>query len=122
LRLDKKSATYLFVFGLIVVYITVYTVAAHSIARHAGEDDGKFYWRTTPAGSFFPWPREPGIFQALSEMHGIDVFIYVFLIRSWLLFGVTILLWIIFWVVFLHILRFKRSMKVLREKDSSQNI
>ena len=67
LRLDKKLATYLFIFGLALVYITVYAVAAHSVARHAGEHDGKFYWRTTPAGSFFPWPREPGMFQALSE-------------------------------------------------------
>jgi len=82
---------------IISIYLTLYTVMAHTIAtRHIYEDaEGKTWWRTAPSGSLFPWPKEPGMLEALSKMDEVDMFIYRFLIKPWILVGLSILMWIV---------------------------
>lgn len=96
MRLAKKTVLVLIaVLVLVSVCFTLYTLRAHTIAgRYIYEGaDGGITWRTAPSGSLFPWPNESGMLQILSEMSDIDLFIYVYLIKSWTLVGVTILLW-----------------------------
>jgi len=95
LRLDKKQALTLATLCLISLYLTAYTVAGHSLAaRHVYEDaDGNTWWRTTPSGSLFPWPMEPGMLQALSRMSDGDLLIYRYLIKSYVLIGLAVVFW-----------------------------
>ncbi|MDH5376668.1 MAG: hypothetical protein OEW95_12805 [Candidatus Bathyarchaeota archaeon] len=92
MALDKKSVLVLIVLGVISAYFTLYTVTAYSVARYALGGGG---WRYTPPGSFLPWPREPGMFPAISKMSESDLFIYQYLIKSWVLAGATVFLWTI---------------------------
>ena len=92
MALDKKSVLVLIVLGVISTCFTLYTVTAYSVARYALSGGG---WRYTPPGSFLPWPREPGMFAALSKMSESDLFIHQYLIKSWVLAGVTVVLWTI---------------------------
>jgi len=91
----KKSILIMLVLILVSAYLTLYTVTVHSLAAsHIVEDsDGGVWWRTTPSGSLFLWPREPGMLQALSKMNEADLFIYQYLIKPWVLVGVLILMW-----------------------------
>jgi len=95
LRLSKKQALTLVTLCLIAFYLTAYTVAVHSLAaRYVYEEaDGKTWWRTTPSGSLFPWPMEPGMLQALSRMSDSDLLIYRYLIKSYVLLGLVVALW-----------------------------
>jgi len=95
LRLDKKQALTLVTLCLISLYATAYTVAVRSLAvRHVYEDaNGNTWWRTTPSGSLFPWPMEPGMLQALSRMSDGDLLIYRYLIKSFVLLGLVVALW-----------------------------
>jgi len=95
--LHKKSVLILIVLCIISTYFTLYTVRAHTIvARYVYEDlEGKTWWRTTPSGSLFPWPKEPGMLQALSKMDEVDLFIYRSLIKPWVLVGLSISMWIV---------------------------
>ena len=93
MALDKKSVSVLIILGLVSACLTLYTVRAHAVARYAYGDQLGGGWLYTPSGSFLPWPKEPGMAAALSKMNEIDLFIYRFLIKSWVLVGVTVLLW-----------------------------
>ena len=96
MRVDKKAISITTVLILISTYVTLYTVKAHNIAAsHIYKDsEGKMWWRTTPCGSLFPWPKEPGMLQALSKVDVIDLVIYTYLIKTWVLVGASILMWI----------------------------
>jgi len=98
MEFPKKSALMLIVFGIISAYLTLYTVRVHTIAaRHIIEDaEGKAVsWRTGPSGSLFPWPKEPGMLQVLSKINEIDMFVYRYLIKPWVLVGLSILMWVV---------------------------
>ena len=119
LRLGKKSAILLTVSGFVLAYLTLYTVAAYNVARHVYEYEGIVFWRSAPGGSFFPWPREPGAGLALEgaggvfmrvKLNEIDSFIYRYLIKSWVLLGLTILLWV---GVSLYILKLVRRARLV---------
>ncbi len=90
-------------FAIMVMLITIssflslYTINAHTIAgRHIAEGGLTYhiYWTSSPAGSLFPWPREPGPLEVLSGVNEVDTFIYQYLIKSWVLVGLSILAWI----------------------------
>ena len=100
-----KSAVLLIASGFVLTYLTLYAATAQNVARHVYENDGTVVWRSAPSGSFFPWPREPGMLLILSGMNEVDSFIYTYLIKSWVLVVVTVLLWI---VVSLYILTLVR--------------
>jgi len=95
MRSAKKKVTIAIVFVFISTYLTSYAAMAHVTAsRHIYEDErGGIWWRTTPSGSLFPWPREPGMLQALSRVDELDLFIHRYLIKSWILVGLSILTW-----------------------------
>lgn len=96
MRFNKKLVV-VAVFTLISIYLTLYTWKAHAVAnQHIYEDPGGTVvtWRTGPSGSLFPWPREPGMLQILSKINEVDLLIYRYLIKSWVLVGLSILLWI----------------------------
>jgi len=80
---------------IISIIVTAYTIGAHYIATRYVHDGGdEVAWRNSPPGSFFPWPKEPGMLQMLSEISEIDLFIYRYFIKTWLLVIVTLSLWI----------------------------
>ncbi|MBS7632972.1 hypothetical protein KEJ15_05045 [Candidatus Bathyarchaeota archaeon] len=75
-------------------YLTAYTFEAHSIAAgHIFRWNGETWWRTSPSGSLFPWPKKPGMLEALSKVNDVDLFIYSYLIESWILVVLTVLMW-----------------------------
>ena len=68
---------------IISIIVTAYAIRAHSIATRYVHDGGdEVAWRNSPPGSFFPWPKEPGMLQMLSEINKIDLFIYRYLIKT----------------------------------------
>jgi len=115
MALDKKSALVLIIFGLISTCLTLYAVRAHAVARYAYDDESGFGWRYAPSGSFLPWPREPGMLTALSKMTETDLFIYRYLVKSWVLVGCATALWII---TFLYLVKALTKAVVTEEKPS----
>lgn len=95
MALNKKLVLLLIILGLVSTSLTLYTMRAHAVARYAYDDESGFGWRYTPSGSFLPWPKEPGMATALSEMNETDMIIYRYLVKSWVLVGFAIVLWII---------------------------
>jgi hypothetical protein len=95
--LSKRELTILFALITLSTLFTIYSLRAYAVASRVFEGDGteKPVWRTSPPGSFLPWPKEPGPLQALSEMSGIDVFIYLYLVKSLALIASSAMLWII---------------------------
>jgi len=93
MALSKKSVSMLIILGLVSACLTLYTVSVYSVARYAIDGD----WRYSPSGSFLPWPRGPGPTRlpVLTKMNETDLFIYRYLIKSWVLVGVTIILWVV---------------------------
>jgi len=94
MRPARKRVAIVIVF--ISTYLTLYTAMTYIMAmRHIYEDaNGGIWWRTTPSGSLFPWPREPGMLQALSRVDELDLFIHRYLVRSWILIGLSIMTWV----------------------------
>jgi hypothetical protein len=79
-------------------YLSLYAFKAYTAAAlHIYEEleTGKVFWTSGPAGSLFPWPTEPGMLEILVQVDGVDLFIYVYLIRSWLLTGFPVLSWFV---------------------------
>jgi len=81
----------------ISIYLAIYTFEAHSIAsRHISSDShGAVFWINGPSGSLFPWPREPGMAEVLSRINDVDLFLYTYLIKTWMLAGLSALAWVI---------------------------
>jgi hypothetical protein len=76
-------------------FLMLYTIRAHTIAgRHIYEGSNYIAWRSGPAGSLFPCPRGSGGFGILVPVSEVDSFIYRYLIKSWVLVGLSILAWI----------------------------
>ncbi|MCW4021094.1 MAG: hypothetical protein NWF14_07710 [Candidatus Bathyarchaeota archaeon] len=75
--------------------LTLYTIKAHAISmEYIYEDAENTFWCRGPSGSLFPWPTEPGRLEILSQIDETDLFIYRHLIKSWMLVGLSILLWV----------------------------
>lgn len=95
-KLSRKSIAGLILLVFCSTFLTLYAQAAYHVSAFVGAGDGWLVWTSTPGGSFFPWPEEPGPFLALSRTYGtIDYFIYVYLVRSWALAVAVALLWIV---------------------------
>lgn len=63
-----------------VLQVFYWASAIATTDRWIIEFDG-LYWRTSPQGALFPWPRESGMLQALSPVGSADRAIYS-MIRS----------------------------------------
>jgi hypothetical protein len=71
---------------LFSLYLTAYAIIVYKVAsKYIIEFNSDLCWRTSPSGSLFPWPREPGMLQALSKVNEIDKFIYYHLIKPFTL-------------------------------------
>ena len=106
LKFHKKSAIPLTVLGLVSIYLTLYTVAAYNVANYVYDTEVITVWRSGPSGSFFPWPREPGMLQILSGVNEVDLFIYICLIKSWILVLVTVLFWVNTFLCIVNLVRY----------------
>ena len=98
LRFDRKSIFLLVVLASLSTCLTLYTVSAYNVARHVTERDGTVCWRDSLCGSFFPWPTRPsGIAAAvlMPMIDEVDLAIYTYLIKSGVLVGTTVLLWVV---------------------------
>ncbi len=97
LTYNKRSVLVAIALTAISVYLTLYAWRAHTVAQNIYEDSGgsAVAWKTGPSGSLFPWPREPGLLQILSNISEVDVFIYNYLIKTWVLVGLSMLMWIV---------------------------
>jgi len=82
------------VFWVISTFITAYTIKAYLVSINICYFDGEYYWSSTGPGSFFPWPRGPGMLAALSRMSAIDKFFYLYFIKTMLLILIAGLTWI----------------------------
>ncbi len=112
MRLRKKSVMLLIALGFASTYLTFYATIAHNVAYNVYDLDGTAVWRSAPSGSFFPWPREPGMLMILSGMNEVDLFIYTYLIKPRALAAVTILLWVGWFLYLLNLFgRFQSSKK-----------
>ncbi|MEA2090143.1 MAG: hypothetical protein U9O89_05235 [Thermoproteota archaeon] len=76
---------------ILAIYVTLYTIVAYRVACHVTKLGNTTYWRTTASGSFFPWPKEPGMAEALSEMNSVNKFIYLRLLETRMLIVISIL-------------------------------
>ena len=81
----------------ISIYLSIYTFEAHSIAsRYISSDShGAVFWINGPSGSLLPWPRGPGMLEVLSRINYVDLFVYTYLIKTWMLVGLSALAWVI---------------------------
>jgi len=79
-----------------VIYTTAFTIKLYSIIHHIYEDtkESQVYWRTSPPGTIFPWPTEPGPLEALSNMSYIDTLAYKYLVKSQALILITAITYI----------------------------
>jgi hypothetical protein len=97
MRFSRKSILVLVVLLVSSMYITVYSLTAYYVAaRHMYEDPDSrvISWNTGPSGSLFPWPKESGMLEVLSKVSDVDLFIYKYLVKTWVLIGLSILMWV----------------------------
>ena len=94
---SRRTVFVTIVLASISIYLAIYTIEAYSIAsRYISSDShGAVFWVNGPSGSLFPWPREPGMLQVLSRINDVDLFIYTYLIKTWMLAGLSALVWVI---------------------------
>jgi hypothetical protein len=93
---NKKNIIIIIILLGISIYLTIYTFSVHALAAsHIYETSEGVFWRSGPPGSFFPWPQEPGMLEYLAKVEGIDLSIYLYLIKTWILTGLTIISWLI---------------------------
>ena len=96
MAIRKRAFIMLVMLVVISVYLTAYTVAVYALcSKYVVEQSGKAYWSNGPAGSLFPWPvKNGGIgIPMLFELNSIDLLIYNYLIKTYLL----IILCGVFW-------------------------
>lgn len=112
LRFGRKSIFLLVVLASLSTCLTLYTVAAYNVARHVIEMDGTVYWRDSMGGSFFPWPTRPSGVSApvlMRMIDDVDLAVYIYLIKSWVLVGIMALLWL---GMFLYVLRLTNRLSI----------
>lgn len=96
-RFNRRTVIATIILVSISIYLSIYTFQAHAIAsRYISSDShGAVFWINGPSGSLFPWPRGPGMLEVLSRINDVDLFIYTYLIKTWMLAGLSALVWVI---------------------------
>ena len=97
MRFRSRAVFVTIILASISIYLTIYTFEAHSIAsRYISSDShGAVFWINGPSGSLFPWPKAPGMAEVLSRINDVDLFIYTYLIKTWMMAGLSALAWVI---------------------------
>ncbi len=88
----KKETILIGLFGLFTFIYSLFTIKAYQVSQFARGST----WNTGGPGSYLPWPREPGHFMVITEMHPIDAMINQLFIETGLLALSSLLLWCIF--------------------------
>lgn len=64
-------------FGLIAaIHQIAFWIMAVGVSSHASIYEGEPTWSSGGPGSFFPWPKEPGMLTVMTEMDNVDQCIY----------------------------------------------
>jgi hypothetical protein len=93
---SRKAVIMTIVLLGISIYLTLYTLKAHTVtASYIYETRDGVYWTSGPPSSLFLWPKEPGMLEYIPQVEGVDLSIYLYLIKTWLLVGLSSLLWLI---------------------------
>jgi len=107
LRLDKILA--IIFGGAAGIGQYAYWIEASKIARHATCWEGKPYWTSGGPGSFFPWPKPPGLLTVMTPMtHPVDQVIFNLINSGWYVFipvGITAFSMLLGWYVSRYIKR-----------------
>ena len=120
LKISKKELVILVALLLITVVFTAYTISAYHVANYIHEIDGTLMWSSIPGGSFFPWPSYPEIgLPALTPVNEVDGLFYQLFIKSWILVGITVLLWAIM-IVFCMVLFLRKVESNLKDIGKTQ--
>jgi hypothetical protein len=112
LRTLWKAVVLVALFSITAVF-TAYTISAHHVASHILELDGILMWSSRPSGTFFPWPSYPhGIIRLpmTIAVNEVDALYYQLFIKSWILVGITVLLWTVTVVFLLFKIKKQRVM------------
>jgi len=96
-RLSSRAVLVTIILASVSIYLAIYTFEAYSIASSyiSSDSHGAVFWISGPSGSLFPWPRGPGMAEVLSRINDVDLFIYTYLIKTWMLAGLSALAWVI---------------------------
>lgn len=95
-RFSRRAVLVTIILASVSTYLSMYTFEAYSIAsRYISSDSNGAVWVNGPSGSLFPWPRAPGMLEVLSGINDVDLFIYTYLIKTWMLAGLSTLAWVI---------------------------
>jgi hypothetical protein len=121
MRFDRRAVIATIVLVSISIYLAMYTFEAHVVAsRYISSDShGAVFWINGPSGSLFPWPRGPGMLEVLSGISDVDLFIYTYLIKTWILVGLSALVWVIT-VSFVY--RTARAGRQVKKKQTSLSL
>jgi len=106
--MDKRTGRILLLASLVALttYATAYTISAHSVASQWACGGNTGYWccmGTIDNATFFPWPRGPlgACAEVITKMDPADEFIYLYLIRTWMLIAICISSWMLVALYFL---------------------
>ena len=120
LKISKKELVILVALLLITVVFTAYTISVYYVASHIHEIDGTLMWSSIPGGSFYPWPSYSEIgLPALTPVNEVDGLFYQLFIKSWILVGITVLLWAIM-IVFCMVLFLRKVESNLKDIGKTQ--
>lgn len=113
-RVKPPKRRYFLLPGLLIgatLYLTLYSFLTLPAMSVSGWYNwlGDIMWSTSPPGSFFPLPRASGLQDMESGMNLLDQIIFIVFLRSLLVFGLTIVCWI---------LTIQYITRVIRNKDS----
>jgi hypothetical protein len=79
---------------ILSITITLYYFEAMKVSSCIYEDNAGIMWRSSPPGSFIPWPKPSGILLVMSDVNFIDSMIYVYMIKTGTLKCIVMLAWI----------------------------
>ena len=120
LRTLWKVIVLVVLFSITIVF-TAYAISAHHVASHIHEIEGHLMWSDFQGGSFFPWPSYPGGIKLpmLSLLSEVDVLYYQLFIKSWVLVGITVLLWVVTVVFLLFKIKKQRVLGKIPTRNKS---
>jgi hypothetical protein len=106
-------------FAFLIVLATLatfYTLAAYRVASMWVCGGGVAWWccrGTIGNATFFPWPGGPlgACLEVITKMDPVDEFIYLYLVKNWILIVVCVSLWVLAAVYF-----FKAILPLLRRE------
>lgn len=97
--LIRREHVLIGLFGVFSFIFSLYTVKAYQVAQYARGS----LWNTGGAGTFFPWPKEPGHLMVITEMSPLDALFNQFFIETGLLAICSLGIWCFFLYLFYRI-------------------